>query len=482
MRLAKNYFYLSAAEVAAKVITFAAIAYLARVAGPVAYGYFEFAAAAVFCAGLIVDQGLGPYGAREIAKGSMPTAELVRQIVSLRVVLAAIAAGALVLFATAFEHPPLVTQLLLIYALDLMLMPLLLQWVFQGHDRMGVVAVLQLIRQALFAVVILALVREPEQIWIVAVAEGVGIAGAVIYGLIAYRRLYGSWLESRLHISWKVLRESAPIGASQIFWVVRMYGAILILGLVATPSDVGFFGAAMRIFVALHAFVYLYFFNQLASIVRAWHTQDASLDTLIAQSLRRVAGVCLFIVPVWILTSPLVIRIAYGPAFAPAAMALAWLAVVFAFAWLDGHYRFTLIAAGYQHIEMHSQLFGSLVAIVLIPVLYGLGGLGGVGAALVIGELVVWLIAWWYSRKELYLRGHAALLGRMGIAALFAVFLIWVTTEMPLLARIILIELSLVLLMLVIDSQLRMFVFTLVSKANTRLRTRLGRLVRLRLT
>lgn len=482
MRLAKNYLYLSAAELAAKVITFAAIAYLARVAGPVAYGYFEFAAAAVFCAGLIVDQGLGPYGAREIAKGSMPTADLVRQIVSLRVILAAIAAGALALFALAFEQPPLVTQLLLIYALDLMLMPLLLQWVFQGHDRMGTVAVLQLIRQAFFAIVIFAWVREPKQIWIVAVAEGVGIAGAVIYGLIAYHRRYGSWLQARLHVSWKVLRESAPIGASQIFWVVRMYGAILILGLVATPPEVGYFGAAMRIFVALHAFVYLYFFNQLASLARAWHARDASLDTLIAQSLRRVAGVCLFSVPVWILTSPLVIRIAYGPEFAPAAVPLAWLAVVFGFAWLDGHYRFSLIAAGYQHIEMYSQLFGSLVAAILIPVLYVLGGLGGVGIALVIGELVVWLIAWWYSRRELYLRGHAALLGRMGIAGLFAAFLIWVTGEMPLLARILLVELSLVLVMLVIDSQLRTFVLTVGSREHTRLRARLGRLLRLRLT
>src|SRR5512142_1024159 len=125
-RLLKNFFYLSGAEVASKIVTFAAIAYLARVAGPVGYGYVEFAGAVLLCAGLIVDQGFGPYGAREIAKAPQQTAELVSEIVLVRFLLALIAYAVVALFALLLDHPAVVTQLLLIYGLSLLITPLLL--------------------------------------------------------------------------------------------------------------------------------------------------------------------------------------------------------------------------------------------------------------------------------------------------------------------------------------------------------------------
>ena len=49
MKLLKNFLSLAGAEMAAKGLTFAAFAYLARVAGPDGFGYIEFAGAAVLC-------------------------------------------------------------------------------------------------------------------------------------------------------------------------------------------------------------------------------------------------------------------------------------------------------------------------------------------------------------------------------------------------------------------------------------------------
>ncbi len=480
MHLGRNYLYLSIAELASKVITFAAIAYLARVVGPMSYGYFEFAAAALFCAGLIVDQGLGPYGAREIAKRPESTPQLVWQIVSLRFALAFFALLTLVLFALAIKHPPQVTQLLIIYALDLMLMPLLLQWVFQGYEQMGSVAVLQLIRQTLFAFVILLFVHESNQIWIVGLAEAAGIAGAAIYGCVKCFREVPQLVRVHLHLSWRVLQESAPIGLSQVFWVVRMYGATLILGLIAASQEVGYFGAAMRIFVALHAFIYLYFFNQLPSMVRAWHASDASLNQLIAQSFQRVAWACLFAVPIWVIAAPAVMRAAYGAEFIPGSSILQWLAVVFAVTWLDGHYRFSLIAAGFQHLEMYSQLLGSLAVIILIPTLYSVGGLNLVGIALISGELVVAAVTWWYSIRKLALHAQIGLLARLALGAGLILLLLWITFDLALLERILIMESVLGLVVVLTDSKLRTALLTLVQRKNVILRTHLDRLARLR--
>jgi O-antigen/teichoic acid export membrane protein len=476
--LAKNYFYLSIAEMASKVITFAAIAYLARAVGPTAYGYFEFAAAALFCAGLIVDQGLGPYGAREIARAPARANALVQQIVTLRFLLAWVTMAAVVAFALAWKHPPLVTQLLLIYALDLLLMPLLLQWVFQGYDQMRTVAVLNIVRQTLFAVVVFVGVRAASQIWLVAVAEGVGILGAAVYGIYGAHRDFGLRLQLKINFSLRVLRESLPIGLSQIFWVVRMYGAILALGLIAPASEVGYFGAAMRIFVALHAFIYLYFFNLLPSLARAWQPRDASFDHLIARSMWLVAWACLPIVAEWVVLAPTVMSAAYGPEFLPGGIVLAWLGLAFGAAWLDGHYRFGLIAAGQQNAEMLAQLFGALLAIVLIPLLYARFALGGVGLALFAAECAVWSSAWGFARLRLHVRGELGLLLRPTLGALLAVAVFWSMSNAGALERAAVIIFVIALFLMVAASDLRRWMWQVVLQQSLDWRERIAQWMR----
>ncbi|MEJ7712634.1 MAG: oligosaccharide flippase family protein [Pyrinomonadaceae bacterium] len=132
MLLIKNFFSLSLAELISKLVTFAAFAYLARVAGPEGFGFVEFAGAMLLCASLIVDQGFGPYGAREIARAPGRTPALVAEIVTARFVLAVAAYALVIAFALLVETSPIATRLMLIYGLSLLAMPLLLPWVFQG--------------------------------------------------------------------------------------------------------------------------------------------------------------------------------------------------------------------------------------------------------------------------------------------------------------------------------------------------------------
>jgi O-antigen/teichoic acid export membrane protein len=416
----KNFLSLAGGESVSKLLTFAAFAYLARVLGPDGFGLVEFAGSVMLCAGLIVDQGFGPYGAREIARAPQRTVELVSEIVSARIILAIVAYIGVALFALALRRSPVLTQLVFIYGASLFVMPLLLQWVFQGHEQMRTVAVSQVIRQVLFAATVFACVRDASRIWIAGVAEVAGACGAAGYCLAMYRRRFGGAIRLRLFFSRRLVREGVPIGLSQMFWMIRMFGATLVLGIIAPAEDVGFFASGQRILIALHAFVWLYYFNLLPSFARAWQQQGSVLREQLRRSLHGVAWVSAATGVAWVLIAPAVTTAAYGKAFAPAGSVLQWLAGVCVVAALSGHYRFGLIAAGQQTAEMVTSVIGAVTALVLIPVLYRRAGPAGVAMALLAAETAVWLTAWGFARATLEVRDHGALLVRPALAGALA--------------------------------------------------------------
>ena len=397
----KNYLYLSGAELASKIVTFAAMAYLARLAGAAGYGYLEFASAVLMCAGLIVDQGFSIYGAREIAKKPAEGNLLTSEIVSLRWLLAAAAYLGVAGFAWLYGGAPIVTRLLLIYGLSLLGMPFLLYWVFQGHNRMGMVALLQAARQFTFAAVVFGFVRSTEQTWIVGIAEASGVACAALLGIWATRRVYGWKLPGRLMMNLRLFREGVPIGLSQIFWTTRMFGATVILGLIARPDEVGHFGAAMRIMVALHSFIYLYFMNLLPGLSLGWQAQNGTFTQLIRKSLWIVGGIGVSSgIPAFLL-APWVMTTVYGKEFAASGAVLQWMLAALFVAGLSFHYRFGLIAANQQKTEMVTAGIGAGTAILAIPLGYFLAGIVGSAAALLFVELLIWLMTWWLSRTRL---------------------------------------------------------------------------------
>jgi O-antigen/teichoic acid export membrane protein len=447
--------YLSGAEVASKILTLAAIAYLGRIFGPTGYGYVEYAGAVLLCAGLIVDQGFNPYGAREIAKSPESTSELISEIVVARILMAVMAYVVLIIFVKIANPPAVVSQLILILGLSLFIWPIMLQWVFQGYSHMHTVAIIQLIRQFFYALVIFAFIRTVAQIRVAGVAEIVGVGAAAVAGVWAYRRQFGKGIRISPILSRRLFREGVPIGLSQMFWMIRMYGATVIIGLIASAQDVGFFGSAMRILIAMHAFVVIYFFNLLPSMAQAWQKGSIFLSEIIDRSLSLIAWVAAASGMIWVLASPIVIQGIYGPAFAPAGQTLQWLAGVFVAALLSGHYRYGLIAAGYQMVEMKVSAIGAAIAIVLIPLGYFTGGPAGAAMGLFIAEVIVWWAAWWLARKWLGLSGQMRKLIWPMFAIALATSVIWFVPGRLTGVRILLVFVVIGGLALVCDSVVR---------------------------
>ena len=437
MRLVNNFLSLAGAEVISKLFTLAALVHLARVVGPTGFGYLEFAAAAALCAGLLVDQGFGLYGAREIARDPSSTTRLMGEIVSLRFLLAVLAYGAVAVLSYVVDRPIVVKQLILIYGLSVLFLPLSLQWVFQGHDQMHRVGLLQILRQGVYFAVVVIMVRDALELWPAALAEVAGAGALASASVWMYQRYWGRRLSLAAKPSMRLVREGATIGLSQIFWSMKMYGATVAVGFIANEEDVGFFGGAMRILVGLHAFVWLYFFNLLPSMSRAWNERGGRFEKLFERSFHLMGWLSLGGGLLWVLLAPTVVRLAYGEAFVPAGPVLQYLSGVCVLAAIHGHFRFALIAAKHQQQEMIASAIGAAVAIALIPIGHEHAGLPGAAMALVAGEIAVWVSSAWFCRRYLDSGSHLLDLVLPGVTiGLLASALWWlVPSSVPLLLQ-----------------------------------------------
>lgn len=399
-RLATNYVILSGAELVSKVLAAIAFAYLARVLGPQNYGHLEFVLAVIFFFTLVVDSGLSSYGAREIAKDGDAAPRLIAHITAARVVLAVSASVLLAFLATVVRQPPTVKSLLLLYSLTLFGLPGLIQWVFQGRDLMHYVAIASVIRWSTFSAGVFILIRSSAQLWIVPFVEVAAILGAAAFLVAALLRTEGLQLQRLdLRYALSVFRGAVPIGASELVWAVKVYFATILLGFVIGGSELGWFGAAHRIVISLHAFVWLYFYNLLPSIARDSQKPVTSLQTLMRTSIQLTAWSAVFFGIVGTALAEPAITLLYGSQYRQAATAFQILVWLIPLALMSGHYRYILIGYDKQALEFLTAAFGAAVSVIVNILLIPRFGLFGAAWSLIISEATILIFVYVLVRR-----------------------------------------------------------------------------------
>ena len=319
--------------------------------GPAAYGNLEFTLALMTFFALSVDLGLSTYGAREIAKQRSRAAILLRDISLLRALLALACFTVVVLLALLMEKDVEVKVLLILYGVSLLGIPGLLHWFFQGHDLMHWVAVAQIIRQGVFAALVLPFLTETTPLFYIGLFECASVSAVVLFCVWIVRR-NPAWRLPALQFDWpallKHLREAAPIGLCDMAWAMLWYFSTVLLGFMVTDQQLGWFGAAHRASGAVQTFVWLYFFNLLPSISRCVGQPRESLLRLMERSQTAVAWGGLFVALLLSVLSRPALMLAYGAAYENAAAPFSVLVWAVPVALISGHYRYALVAYNLQ--------------------------------------------------------------------------------------------------------------------------------------
>jgi O-antigen/teichoic acid export membrane protein len=401
--LAVNYLLLAAGEFLTKLLAFTTFIYLARVLGPARYGSFEFTLAVMVFFTLAADWGLGAYGAREVARHRGRAALLLGDVGTLRLILALGSLAVLLAVAALLPQTLEVKLLLGLCGLSLLATPALLQWFFQGHDLMHWVTLASLTRQGVFTGLVLLLVRPNTPLFYLGAFEAASATAAAGVCLLILRTRLRLALPRLSPEPARLLgrfRETLPIGLSELAWALLWYFATVLLGVRVGGESLGYFGASQRVVMAVHTFVWLYFFNLLPSLSRCVGLPKGHLLQLMRRSLVAAAWAgCFLALGVTLLARPFLTAV-YGAEFAGAAPFLGVLIWMIPVAVLSGHYRYCLIAHNLQRQEFYCNAAAAAVSLGVGFALFPL--FGGVGAALAMlaGAVLNFLLAYRCVRRQ----------------------------------------------------------------------------------
>ncbi|MBF9033161.1 oligosaccharide flippase family protein [Rhodobacterales bacterium HKCCE2091] len=382
----RDLIYLLASQFGSKILGFVAFAYLARALSTESYGTLETLLAWVGIAALLVEFGMGSAAVQFRARtAGTPEAEAVIAVVpALRTVIAGICAALLVAGGLLFAPDDQARTLAFLVAASVMLHPWNQEWLLQSLEQVSHVAVGQILRIAVFAAIVLLIVRDDADLYWVGLAELLSVAAWAGYHMV--RRLrsgHALSLGLRGQVSRTLIRAAAPLGMNALVWSLMQFTPTIIVGSLAGPAAAAFFAASQRLVTSLQAVSFSYHFNLFATLSRRYAEGPERMVTLSMASLRLVSWAAIGPAAAVAVVAGPVLGLIYGDRFAAAGPVLSILIFVVPTQIIAGHHRWALIAAGRSGAVLRAGLAGAAFSLAgSLALSQPLGAIGGAVASL----------------------------------------------------------------------------------------------------
>lgn len=389
---AGNFIALFAAQIVAQLAGLVTTAWLARALQPEAFGIVGFGAAVLSYFGLFVVFGTDKLVMREIARDPEAAARELPRLVGLRIALLLVAAAAYLTVVELIGQPDLVKTVMRIQALGLVASAISLDFVYQGLQRMRVIAVRQAASSVLALTLTVLLVRSEASVLIAA-----AIPNAVLI-------LTGAWLAWRVQKTtgalavsidipaWRaMLRRALPMAVTAAMAAIYLNIDIIMLGFMDTQRTVGLYSGAGRLYaisVVVGGLLVAAFLPSLAATfgdgdgMRTRFREFAFAMLYLGMPLVAAMGVF----------SPAAVRLLLGDGFAAAAPAVSLLMVAAGLNYANQMASATLLSWYRETAQMYAQGIGAGLNVGLNLVLIPRYGMIGAAAATVASEAAVFAI------------------------------------------------------------------------------------------
>jgi polysaccharide transporter, PST family len=249
--LITNFLSLSTVTAASYILPLITVPYLARVLGPEKYGLIFFAQAFVQYFSWVTDYGFNLSATREISIHREDPARISAIfsaviLIKLAIMLLCFAAFCLLVFGISkFSKEYLCYLFAFGTIVGTVLFPV---WLFQGLEKMKLVALLNVLARVLFTVLIFLVIRSRSDYVYVPLLSSAGFLAAGLVSLWLVRtHLNIRWIRPTLVDVKHELREGWPIFISTMAVSLYTISNTFVLGLLTNDTVVGYYGSGERI-------------------------------------------------------------------------------------------------------------------------------------------------------------------------------------------------------------------------------------------
>lgn len=398
-RILRNIRALTAAKAATLLGALVTAAWTARVLGPESFGVLGFGTSLMAWAALFVNLGLSTYAVREIARDRSQARLLAERVLTLRVILAVLVGAAYAGFVLSIDKPALVKTVLLVQAVQLLGNALVLDFVYQATERMGVIATREIGTSLAGMVLVLVLVRGPDDAVIAAAITGGSLVVNALLMLTRFRRDFGS-LRPRIEpAAWAaILKVAAPMAVSVFAWAIFSHLDLVMLGFMADHDEVGWYSAGVRVYVlacTAGQIVMNAFLPQLA----AAYGDPLQVRRRMADFATSMLGVGFLVATGGLVLAPAIIALLFGPAYAPASGPMRLMMLSAAVTYLNMVLGNPLLVWHRQTPYMAAMLAGGALNAALNFVLIPRYGMKGAAVATLVAEIAATAAMAWYHRQ-----------------------------------------------------------------------------------
>jgi len=425
-RIIKNTASLLFLGIISQLIGFAAVIYLARVLGPGGFGKINFAIAIITYFTLIANMGLPLLGTREIAREKDKIKDYIGNILILRLCLALLGFCLLLLLAFFLNKPLEIKYLIIFYGFGFIPSALLLDWAFQGVEKMEYIGLGNILATAIYVVLVLSFVKSPEQILLIPCFQVAGslLAAAILFSIFA--KNFGKPVFKIDLVFWKsLIRQSLPIGFSLIMAQIFYNIDTVMLGFMRSDEEVGYYNAAYKI-IMLFIFVIGVYHDAIFPVISNYY--KTSLDSLrkllsVTQELMVAVAVPLAVGGT-ILARP-IINLLYGTDYNNGIIAfqiLIWAVVII---YINTAYSRGLLACKKENWFLAGTIIPAVVNVVANFILIPPLGLKGAAISTVIAEASGFLVMYIGFKKIFHMPFHNYIVRPLLASSLMLIFLYW---------------------------------------------------------
>ena len=360
-------FYLGSADIISRLLGFCAVTYLARILGASNIGVFAVGMSILAYASILINMGLPILGVRSVATKKDTIPNLLKRICFARFFLSIVAfiigIGMLIILVEEYN----IKKIAIIYLISMFPSALLLEWLFQGLNKMKLLSIGRIIGISAYLFIIIGKVSNSEDIYWVPFAWCFGCLIQAIYLWFNYKKLQipNDAKKQPLQL-FKLIKQGLPLGISELISQSIIQFPFIYLGFFDTTKNVGLYSVAFRVVVLLLIIDRVFYNIFFPAVSRSFKDSKKHLKEGVIWTIKIVTTGSLYVAIFAIIAGKDLFNVIFGPEFRDSVLIFQILLGYFVLTIINSIFTFTLIGIEKEKLYTKSLLIGTIVFFVII--------------------------------------------------------------------------------------------------------------------